>query len=335
MWFTLLCCPDCGGELSLSEVSETAPDGHIIRGVIKCQQCEALYPITHGVPRFAAFTSEEEVERTVKGFGYQWQNANAIAENEKLSSPDLFTDFIAPIKPDYFEDKVVLDAGCGQARFAKLAQQFGAKWVVGVDLSESVTAAFDNIRSLPNVLIIQADLFNLPLGRQFDYVYSVGVLHHTSDPRRAFASITRVVKQGGGVSAWVYGRENNGWIIHVLNPIRNHITSRLPRPVLRFMSYILAVPLFLLIRWIYLPVNRHQRLTSLRKFLFYYDYLIWLGQHCGFREQALVIFDHLVPAIAHYIPRDEFAEWFSQNHLSQVEITSRANNSWRGFGIAM
>ena len=66
--------------------------------------------------------------------------------------------------------------------------------------------------------------------------------------------------------------------------------------------------------------------------LFYFDYLNFLSNF-GFREQALVVFDHLSPTIAEYISRSEFEQWFEDNNLSDVIITSRTGNSWRGFGI--
>ena len=53
----------------------------------------------------------------------------------------------------------------------------------------------------------------------------------------------------------------------------------------------------------------------------------------GFHEQAVgIVFDQLVPTIAEYIPRDEFQQWFDANGLEDVTISSRAGNSWRGFG---
>ena len=155
-WFSLLCCPACGGELELRAATEIASDGHIMSGKIGCQHCETIFSIVRGVPRFAALAVEENVDRTVDSFGYQWQRGNTVAVDDKFSSADLFLDFIAPVRPEYFKDKSVLDAGCGQARFAKNAQAFGAKLVVGVDLSESVNVAFENTRTLSNVLIVQA-----------------------------------------------------------------------------------------------------------------------------------------------------------------------------------
>ena len=98
------------------------------------------------------------------------------------------------------------------------------------------------------------------------------------------------------------------------------------------MSYALALPLYLVIKGIYLPVSRSKRLSFLKRGLFYFEYLSWLGRYCGLRETALVIFDHLVPEIAQYIPREEFAQWFANSRFDDVHISSKAGNSWRGFG---
>jgi hypothetical protein len=59
--------------------------------------------------------------------------------------------------------------------------------------------------------------------------------------------------------------------------------------------------------------------------------MVFLSQF-GYREHVYIVFDHAVPALAEYIPRDEFDEWFRSAGLIDVTITSRANNSWRGFG---
>ncbi len=329
---SLLCCPTCWGDLDVSQADENAVDGHIIRGKLKCAGRGATYPILGGVPRFLPDQVTDEVLTTVEGFGYQWQHASPTAAETRFTAAETFLDFIEPVKPDYFEGKIVLDGGCGSGRFTYWAQQFGASVIVGVDLSDSVFVAFQKTRHLPNALIIQADLFRLPLRQCFDYVFSVGVLHHTADPRGAFDALVTLVKPGGGISAWVYGQENNGWIIRFVNPLRRHITSRLPRPVLQTLAYLITIPLFLILKGVYRPVGSKPHLARLRKYLFYFDYLYFLSAF-GFREQALIVLDHLIPTLAEYIPRAQFAQWFTENALCEVTITSRAGNSWRGFGV--
>lgn len=317
----LLCCPACQGELLLQDSADISSDGHIMTGALKCVPCDAIYPILGGVPRFTPRSLANDVSRTVDGFGYEWQHANPLIQNKRMTSAETFLDFIDPVQPDYFRGKTVLDAGCGSGRFTYWAQQWGADAVVGVDLSESVNAAFQNTRSFPNVLIIQADLFSLPLRQSFDYVFSVGVLQFTPDPRRAFDLIVSRLKHGGGVSAWVYGRENNGWIIYLLNPVRRNLTSRLPHKVLLLMSYGIAAPMFLALKGVYGPVGRFRRLAPFRRCLFYFDYLNFLSKF-GYHEQTDVIFDHLAPNIADYISHDHFLMWFEEDGLKE-DTTSR------------
>lgn len=327
----LLYCPACHGDLQIHDKTDIATDGHVMTGHLQCNNCHALYPIVTGVPRFVPASTTTEVSATVEGFGYEWKHANPLIQNTQFVAAETFLDFIYPIQADYFKGKIILDAGCGTGRFIMCANEFGANAVIGVDLSESVEVAFQNTRHLSNVLIVQADLFSMPLRPIFDYAYSVGVLHHTSNPRRAFAAVANVVKSGGGISAWVYGRENNGWIVNFVNPIRKHLTSRLPRSVLLILAYLMTVPLFLLLKGIYRPVGKYSSLNWLRKYLFYFDYFYFLGGF-GFHEQAYIVFDHLVPALAEYIAYEDFKQWFADNQMVNVTITHRHRMSWRGFG---
>jgi SAM-dependent methyltransferase len=330
-WLPFFKCLSCGGSLHLSQVTENSSDGHIMTGELACQSCETRYPIHGGIPRFSQSFESHAVAQTVKAFGQQWASANRLVQTTDFGSPDLFLDFVTPVDEAFIRGKSVLDGGCGQGRFTLAAQSLGARLVVGVDLSDAVEQAFQNTRHLDHVLIVQADLMELPFTAQFDYAFSVGVLHHTANPRACFAQVVSAVRPQGFVSAWVYGREGNDWVVNILNPIRERFTSRLPSSVLWWLALLLAIPLFTAIRLVYQPAERFEALAFLRKRLFYYDYLVWLGKYCGYRQQALVIHDHLTPTIAEYIPHEEFASWFTEQGLQDVTITSRANNSWRGF----
>jgi SAM-dependent methyltransferase len=113
---------------------------------------------------------------------------------------------LLPVNREFFKDKVVLEGGCGKGRHTQLAAQFGARDVIGVDLSDAVETAFAATRHLPNAHIVQTDIFNLPFARAFDYAFSVGVLHHLPDPRGGFKSLVSKVKPGGHMSAWILRR---------------------------------------------------------------------------------------------------------------------------------
>src|SRR5262249_58933016 len=99
--------------------------------------------------------------------------------------------------------------------------------VAGVGLSRAVDRAAELCADLREVAIVQADLLDLPVGeRAFDLVYSIGVLHHTPDPRIAFGQIARRVKPGGRLAVWLYRRNTapQEWI----NTGIRGLTTRLP-----------------------------------------------------------------------------------------------------------
>lgn len=51
-------------------------------------------------------------------------------------------------------------------------------------------------------------------------IFSIRVVHHLADPDAAVASLIRATRPGGIVLVWLYGRENNGWIIWLFMPLR-------------------------------------------------------------------------------------------------------------------
>lgn len=316
-----LACPVCAGSLSLEERVRDAD--HILEGELRCSGCERAYPVRRGVPRLLPWPPSPDQIATAEGFGYAWKKFNSLTPDYE----EQFLSWIHPIDRDFFRGKRVLDSGCGKGRHLVLSAQFGAGEVVGVDLSEAVEAAFENTRHLPNVHVVQADIYQLPLRPEYDYVYSIGVLHHLPDPEAGFRKLLEKLRPGGTLSAWVYGRENNGWIIYAVNPIRERITSRLPLRLLQRLAAALAVPLYLYARGVVRPLAR----TPLRRLLFYPAYMEHLGQF-QFREVHSIVFDHLLAPTAFYLRRSEFEAWFERAGLEDVQISWRLNNSWRGCG---
>ena len=298
-----------------------------MEGELRCPACTSSFPITSGIPRFANLDQIESDKRaTATGFGWQWQHFTQ--EDERYA--EQFLRWIAPVTPEFFRDKVVLEGGCGKGRHTQLAARWGARDVIGIDLSGAVDTAFAATRSLPNAHIIQADIYHLPLARKFDYAFSVGVLHHLPDPRGGFVSLTSKVKPGGHISAWVYGAENNEWITRWVNPVREKITSRIDQRTLLQLSKLPAACVYLATKLVYGPLNRNG--SSLAKHLFYNDYFSAISGF-GWREQHNIVFDHLVPPTSFYISRAEFETWWRDIGAGDVVISWLNKNSWRGTGV--
>ena len=106
----------------------------------------------------------------------------------------------------------VLIAGCGTGRHALVsASRYGADAsVLAVDLSlESLRYGAWKAATLGigNVRFAQADLLRLPeLGRRFQIIESVGVVHHLADPARGVAALADCLAPGGLLRLAVYSR---------------------------------------------------------------------------------------------------------------------------------
>lgn len=201
-----------------------------------CTSCGARYPVIDGVARFVSS------EHYVGSFGFQWNTFH----RSQLDSANGTTR-----SRDTFEEKTgwtlnslrgcrVLDAGCGMGRFAEVCAAAGAE-VHAIDLSTAVEAAARNLAHFPNTAFYQADIMNLPFpDGTFDAIYSIGVLHHTPNTRKAFLSLTRLLKPGGRIAIWVYSTKLRlafgGEILRLLTP-------RLPKKTLLSASR-LAIPLY-------------------------------------------------------------------------------------------
>ncbi|HEV2912841.1 MAG TPA: methyltransferase domain-containing protein [Pyrinomonadaceae bacterium] len=322
-----LACPSCGGEIELLSVA-AEERGEILEGDLRCLSCARHFPVVRGVPRFAPLDKmEEDKAATAENFGWQW--LHFTQDDERYA--EQFLGWIAPVRPRFFRDKVVLEGGCGKGRHTRLAAGWGARDVVSIDLSAAVESAFAATRTLENAHIVQADIYHPPLKPVFDYAFSVGVLHHLPDPRAGFISLASRVKAGGHISAWVYGAENNGWITRLVNPLRERVTSRINRRSLLHLSKLPAAALFAATKLVYGPLNKSTRGAALARHLFYNDYLNAISGF-GWREQHTIVFDHLVAPTAFYIPRAEFEEWWRDIAATEVNIGWHNRNSWRGTG---
>ena len=301
----VLRCPTCRSELSVRDGEE-----------LECAQGHA-FPVVRGIPRLVAEASlDAERTRTADAFGYSWTHypkKNPYTEEQ-------WRDWVVPLTEADFEGKRVLDVGCGLGGFAEYARRWGAEHVVGVDLSAAIDAAHERLGD--DVDLVQGDIYAMPLADDgFDLAYSIGVLHHLPDPERGFQAMVRTVRPGGLVFAWVYGREGNGLIVRVVDPVRRRVLSRLPRG---FLKWAVSLPLAAVL-WPFVAAARRGASFP------YSAYFRFLGQRdFGFTHG--VVFDHLVAPTSHYIRREDFAAWFERGGLVDVRITRRNENSWRGLG---
>src|SRR5438876_7296604 len=173
----------------------------------------ALSEMANDIDQAAPFAAQ----RTVAAFGHQWTH---IPSGKFMLSDPLFkgdveriiTEEEILIKSSWFPEKRVLDAGCGGGRWSYGLAKLGA-CVTAVDTNSSAIAA---TRAALEELKVEADFLQSDLEtlhtklphESFDLVWSWGVLHHCVSFTRALKSIAMLVKQGGLIYLYLYGRES-------------------------------------------------------------------------------------------------------------------------------
>jgi SAM-dependent methyltransferase len=204
----LIVCPQCHAALAL-DPDPVLSGNEVETGGLTCAGGHR-YPIVRRVPRFVQHDLDADQARTRDSFGYEWTKLypeHGHTRPEFQAERDIFLEYTRTVPSD-FRGKLVLDGGCGNGRYAKLANDWGAR-VVAVDISAAVEIASQNLAGRDSVDVVQADLFKLPFRpNTFDLIYSVGVLHHTPDAHGAFKAMQPLAKPGAFFSIFVHGQGN-------------------------------------------------------------------------------------------------------------------------------
>ena len=214
-------CPKSKSILQLV-ASARAEDGEILEGKLISDAHE--YAIRNGIPRFVENSSINptwDYKWTVLdgGAGY---NYRIIDETDRAYQIHDIFDRNGYEGQVYRKatDGLVLEVGCGIGQYSiKLMRDYGPERIVALDL----TGGVDIFRKIMlerypqfkrRIVIVQASAFDMPFADEtFDFVMSLGVLHHTGDTRQALANACKLVKPKGNINFWVYCSEPVGYSI--------------------------------------------------------------------------------------------------------------------------
>lgn len=275
--------------------------------------------------------------RTASAFGYEWNRYKVTSREEDLLTlafltgldpalyrslewSDVFAqepsaDDVAQIDTSFLRGKRVLEVGCGMGKYVRTVADHGGI-AVGLDLSHSLDRARREHGRRSDLHWVRGNILEHPFKEGvFDFVYSVGVLHHTPDCHRAFLNSASLVTEGGHLAVWLYPTErmNTPYArrVHwVQDSLMRPVTSRLPHALLYRLCRVLGA-------WTF---KRDEAARRGRNRLARFYALFAVGAHSDPEIAAFLNFDWYSPQYRSYHSEDELMGWFREARFGDVRV---------------
>ena len=191
-------------------------------------------------------------QKTVSSFGDEWSRF----DQRKLSHDEgnkIFEEYFAVFPWDKIdENSVGFDMGCGTGRWAKYILP-KVKHLHCIDPSSAIEIAKKNLAEFINVSFLKntVDDSGLDLNSQ-DFGYSLGVLHHIPDTRKAISSCVGLLKPKSPLLVYLYYSFDNRplWfrLIWKISDIIRRVIFRFPPFLKHTVTDLIAV-------FVYFPLS--------------------------------------------------------------------------------
>lgn len=212
-------------------------------------------------------------KNVVEDFGNEWAYFN-YSKND-IENKFLFDKYF-DIFPKNINTKKLkcLDVGCGTGRFAKvLAKKVGHLTLLDPS-KKALAVAKKNLKNFKNIQFINQSVSSMPFkGKDFDFIYSLGVLHHVPNLDLALKDIYKVLKKKGLFLIYLYYNFDNKpfhyKLIWQLSEIVRNLVSRLPffikKKICLLITIFIYIPLVYFCRFLkklkinisYIPLNQY------------------------------------------------------------------------------
>ena len=256
--------------------------------------------------------SETEQKGSPDRFGHSWNIFNEILPVHE----EQFLRWTTGIDKSTWRGKSFLDVGCGIGRNSYWPLSYGAASGLGIDIDQrTLTAARRNLESFSDAHVDNRSAYEIGESGRFDIAFSIGVIHHLDKPDQAIREMSKAIKPGGTVLVWLYGYENNEWLIRYFNPARKFLFSKMPLPIV----YALSLPATILL-WLFLKtgLGRTEYMRLIRTF--------------SFRHLRAIVYDHMIPEIANYYTKEKAVQLLENANLDDVQAHWVNEMSWTVIG---
>ncbi len=298
-----LVCPACQSPFDLDVEEEDAQE--VRTGRLRCRGCSDVYPIVRSVPRFV------DADAYVGSFSIQRRHVrdHFVDYVKDQSGYELFFNTTGFEASDV-RGELILEVGCGYGRFVDVVQQHEGT-IIGIDLStDSIDVAQEFVGHKKHVHLVQCDLFHLPFRHNiFGGIFSIGVLHHTPDTRKAFEALLPYLQPGKPIAIWVYHPRNKA-SVNRWRRMTGHLS-----PQWLFGACVLNQALFSWVR----ALPGGYRFNAL---------VPGASPQPGSRfwQRVLVDFDSHAPRYAHVHTEDEVRSWAVDSGLQDIRVLERTTS---------
>lgn len=194
---------------------------------------------------------------TVESFGAEWNKFYQFNDDDINKTAREYFDILD--ESLLTKSSYVLDLGCGTGRWTKFLSS-RVQFIEAIDPSSAIYAADKLLTGVANVRLIKTSVENIPFDDgTFDFVMSIGVLHHIPDTQKAMKRCVEKLKPGGSFYVYLYYNLDNRGILfktvfRISNLVRLAVSSMPEKPkliacdVLAFTLYLPFIYLSRLLR---------------------------------------------------------------------------------------
>lgn len=224
------------------------------------------------------------------------------------------------------KESIGFDMGCGSGRWAKYVSK-AVGHLTCIDPSSAIHIAEHNLQDSPNISFLKESVYQCSLQPSSqDFGYSLGVLHHLSDPQLALNKCTDLLKPGAPFLLYLYydlhDKPRHLSILWKFSNIARFLISRLPYPLRSLFTDFIALT-------VYLP------LASLSKLLIHFQ--------LPTNHIPLSFYSHLSFDTMRTDARDRFGTLIERRYSrSQIEqmclasgLTDVTFNDWAPFWVCL
>ena len=259
----------------------------------------------------------KEIEKITRKIFHKIQTEQGSTESIYDRLVSLYSHEYFRVDKQFFENKICLDAGCGNnVHGTKAILELGAKKVHALDLDETIfETAPEFLKGYENKFELKVgNVLNLPYEENFfDFVHCSGVLHHTTDLFKGLSELAKVTKHGGTIYLGIFGA-GTGILSQITDLFRSEYVEN---PEFRSLIDTLDREKILeSLSYIYAELKNHDDSIIKKIPLEIISSLID-------NDLVLTIKDRVTAPIYENTPMKEIVSWLESNEFTNIERLKR------------